>query len=295
MIYYLLYGLGQLIALALPLQGGYWLAEKIGSIWFYVNRKGRDVVLDNLRIIFAGEVISENEFKRAAREIFINFAKYLLEFLRLPKLDGKYIKEKIKFINFDALEVCKEKGVILLSGHLGNWELGAAVIAHWGLKLNGIALTHKYKKIDLFFKKQRELHGFKAMPLSSGSVRYLLKKLRIGEALALNGDRDFTYSGMEMNFFGKPALIPKGPAFFSLKTGCPIICTFMIREKDNSFSFFLEKPIYPPTNVASEENIREINKKIVGVLENYIKKHYTQWLMFYQFWSLDKKQKVEII
>lgn len=294
MIYYLLYKLGQFIAIVLPLKSGYWLAEKIGFIWFYVNRKGRSVVSNNLRIIFAGD-IGENELKKADREVFISFAKYLLEFLRFPKLDKKYIGDKIKLVNIETLESCRDKGVILLSAHLGNWELGAAVIARLGLKLNGIALTHKYEKIDLFFKRQREMHGFKSMPLGTGSVRYILKKLRLGEAVALNGDRDFTYNGIEMDFFKKPALIPKGPAFFSLKTGCPIICSFMIREKDNSFSFFLENPIYPPTEGVSEENMREINEKIVNILEKYIKEHYTQWLMFYPLWSLDKNEKVEII
>ena len=294
--YYLLYKIGQFLAISLSLKRGYWLAEKIGAVWFYLNRKARAKVLDNLEVIL--EQNKGKELKLAAREVFINFAKYLIEFFRLSKLSKQYIKEKINFKNFEVIESFRNKGVILLSAHLGNWELGAAIIAKLGIKLNIIAITHKHKKIDLLFRKQREKHGMKIVS-PGASIRGILKNLRAGEALALLGDRDFTYHGIEMDFFGKRTLIPKGPAFFSLKTGCPIVCLFPIREKDNSFSYFIEDPIYPPATPMSigvtDENIKKMNRKILKTIEKYIRRYYTQWLMIHRLWAGREEKREEII
>jgi KDO2-lipid IV(A) lauroyltransferase len=290
--YYFLYKIGQFLALSLPLKGAYWLAEKIGAIWFHLNRKAQAKVLENLKVILGQS--EEEKLKPAAREVFVNFAKYLVEFFRLRKLDSRYIKEKIKFKNFKSIEPFRNKGVILLGAHLGNWELAAAVMTKFGFKLNAIALKHKYRKIDLFFKNQRERHGIKIMS-PSVSIRSVFEKLKKGEALAVIGDRNFSSHGIEMDFFNRPTLIPKGPAFFSLKTGCPIICLFPIREKDNSFIFFIEDPIYPPVGGFNEENLKKMNKEILKTIEKYIKKYYTQWLMIHRLWGGKGEEREEII
>ncbi len=286
--YYLLYKIGQFLALSLPLNWGYWLTEKIGLVWFCLNYKERAKVLDNLKVILRQN--DEKKLKPLAREVFVNFGKYLFEFFRLPKLNKQYIKEKINFKNFKIIESLKNKGVILLSAHLGNWELGAAIMSELGIELNGIALTHKHKEIDLFFKKQRETHGIKTIPPAASSVKKVFERLKAGEALALLGDRDFSHHGIEMDFFSHLVRIPKGPAFFSLKAGCPIVCLFLIREKDNSFSFFIEDPVYPPATGLTDENMKKMNRKILKILEKYISAYCTQWLMIHRMWA-DKKEE----
>ncbi len=258
---------------------------------FCLNYKDRAKVLDNLKVILRQN--DEKKLKPLAKEVFVNFGKYLFEFFRLQKLNKQYIKEKINFKNFKIIESFKNKGVILLSSHLGNWELGAAIMSELGIELNGIALTHKHKGIDLFFKKQREAHRIKTVPPAASSVKKVFERLKAGEALALLGDRDFSHHGIEMDFFSHPALIPKGPAFFSLKAGCPIVCLFLIREKDNSFSFFIEDPIYPPATGSTDENMKKMNRKILKILEKYISTYCTQWLMIHRMWAGKKEEEKE--
>lgn len=292
MFYYFLYKLGQFLAAALPLKGGYWLAEKAGSFWFFVNWKARKKVLNNLKVIFQTE--ETRELKLPAREVFVNFAKYLVEFFRFSELNQQFIEKEVKINNLEVLKSFKNKGVILLSAHLGNWELGAEIVSKLGVKLNVVALSHKYEKIDLFFKNQRQKHGLTSIP-PGNSIREILRRLKSGEAVALLGDRDFSYHGVKMNFFNKPALIPKGPAFLSIKTGCPILCLFLIREKDNSFVYHIEEPIYPETKYFDDVNVRRLNEKIIKILEKNIKNYFAQWLMIHDLWSDDKKEKEEII
>lgn len=292
MFYYFLYKLGQFLAVFLPLKGGYWLAEKAGSFWFFVNWKAREKVLNNLEVIL--QTKEAKELKLPAREVFVNFAKYLVEFFRFSELNQQFIEKEVKISNVEILKSFKNKGVILLSAHLGNWELGAEIVSKLGIKLNVIALSHKYEKIDLFFKNQRQKHGLVSIP-PGNSTREILKRLKNGEAVALLGDRDFSHHGIKMNFFNKPALVPRGPAFFSIKTGCPILCLFLIREKDNSFTCYIEEPIYPETKHFDDGNVRRLNEKILSILEKNIKPYAAQWLMIHDLWSEDKNEKEEII
>ncbi|MFH1857190.1 MAG: hypothetical protein ABH836_08240 [Candidatus Omnitrophota bacterium] len=295
MIYYFIYRIAQILVLVLPLDAAYWLSEKAASIWFVFNLKDRAKVEDNLKIIFAQENLSEPDLREKAKEVFVNFGKYMVEFLRAHKLNRKYINTRIKFNNLEVINSFKGKGIIFLSAHLGNWELGAAVIAEMGIKLTALALTHSHKNINVLFRNQRESHGVKDMPLGTSSVKNILRGLKKGESLAILGDRDFGYGGgIKMDFFKKPALIPKGPAFFHLKTGCPIVPIFVVRQKDNSFTFFLDEPIIVNGEI-TDENMKEISSKIVAVMEKYIKNYSTQWLMIHRLWDIDNIEREEII
>ena len=100
-------------------------------------------------------------------------------------------------------------------------------------------------------------------------------------------DRDFGQNGVVLPFLGKQALIQKGAAIFSLKTGAPIIPTFMIRKQEGSFHLMVEEPIYPDKKFHGEipeEEIVVLIKKYLKVIEDKIYQYPTQWLMFRRYW-----------
>ena len=69
----------------------------------------------------------------------------------------------------------------------------------------------------------------------------------------------------------------------------------MIRNKDNTFNFFIEDPIYPVAKELTEENIKEMNRKMLKILEKYISTYSTQWLMIHRMWAGDEEESEEII
>ena len=112
-----------------------------------------------------------------------------------------------------------------------------------------------------------------------------IMSLRENGLLALLGDRDFTKNGIAIDFFGHPALVPKGPAIFSHRIGSVIVPCFMIRENDDSFTLFIEKPIYPAPGENEEKCISDITKKYLAVIESYVRRYPEQCYIFKNIWD----------
>lgn len=283
MFNYLLYRIGQFIALSLPLKLSYKLAIFFSDLHYIFADKDRLATKENLKVIFPEK--SLKEIYRLRLWIFRNFAKYLVDFFRFERLNLEYIKKNIRIENIGYFDeaLSKGKGVIVLTAHLGNWELGGVVVALLGYPFWVVALPHKHKMVNNFFNRQRESKGIKVIPLGK-AVRASLNVLKENGVLALAGDRDFTEKGIILDFFGKPAFFPEGPAAFSLKTGAAIVPCFMVRNKDDSFTLRIEKPLeFIPTG-NREEDLREIITRYKAIFEDYIRRYPDQWYMFRRFW-----------
>lgn len=283
MLNYFLYRIGQLIALSVPLKAAYRIAEFFSDMHYLFAFKDRAATKQNLKVIFPD--LSNREIRRIRIRMFRNFAKYLVDFFRFEKLDVEYINKKVRVENIhhfkDALS--KGKGVIALTAHLGNWELGGVVIALQGYSLWAVALPHKHKMVDRFFNRQRESKGMHVIPLGR-AVRACLNLLKENKLIALVGDRDFTERGLVMDFFGKPALFPEGPAAFALKSGASIVPGFMLRNKNDTFTLKIEKPVDYVITGDKEKDLRNLMSSYKKIIEDYIRRYPDQWYMFRKFW-----------
>jgi lauroyl/myristoyl acyltransferase len=165
MFNYLLYRIGQFIALAVPLKVGYKIAVLCSDTHHLFADKDRRLVQENLKAIFPNK--SAKELKKIRITMSRNFAKYLVDFFRFEKLDKEFIKKNIRIENIHHFNQAlnKGKGVIALTAHLGNWELGGVVIALSGYPFWAVALPHKDKKVDDFFNSQRISKGVNVIPL----------------------------------------------------------------------------------------------------------------------------------
>jgi len=285
---YILYRIGQFIALTLPLRFGYRLAVLISDIRYLFAYKDRANVKANLKAIFPEK--SEREIRKIRIRMFRNFAKYLVDFFRFSLIDQEYIRKNIHLENMHYIDEAlnKKKGVIALSAHLGNWELGAALLALLGYPFYAVVKPHKYKKVNDFFNFQRESKGVKIIPLGK-AVRQCLNVLKNNCMVALVGDRDFTEKGIIVDFLGRPAFLPEGAAAFSLKTGAVIVPGFMLRNIDDSFTLTMEKPIDFVPEKENQEAIRELILHYKTILEDYIRRYPDQWYMFRKFWVENHK------
>jgi KDO2-lipid IV(A) lauroyltransferase len=281
---YLIYKAGQFIALTLPLKVAYIAAVIISDLRYIFAFQDRRAVKENLKVIFPQK--SDREIRRIRIRMFNNFAKYLVDFFRFSKIDLEYIKNNVHIENkhyFDEA-LSRGKGVIVLTAHLGNWELGGIVVALLGYPFWAVALPHKHKKVDAFFNAQRQSKGVNVIPLGK-AVRQCLNVLKENKLVALVGDRDFTEKGIIVDFFGKPAFFPEGPAAFALKTGASIVPGFIVRNKDDSFTLKIEKPLEFNPALDAGKDLKEIVGQYKIIIEDYIRRYPDQWYMFRRFWK----------
>ena len=277
------YKIGKFLALILPLNVGYLIAIILSDFHYLISKKDRDIILNNLRAIFPSK--KEREIKKISVEVFRNFGKYLVDFFRFSKLNKEYILRNVKIEGREYLDrALKEKrGVVGLTCHMGNWELGGVVMAGLGYPICAVALPHRDIRVNNFFNRQREMKGLNVIPLGR-AVRSCIESLKENKIVFILGDRDFTQGGIILDFFNRPSFLPRGPAVFSLMTGSPVIPGFMIREKNKKFRLIFEKPIQSTPTGDQKNDIKELTKRCIERIEEYVKKYPEQWLMFQRFW-----------
>lgn len=296
MFNYFLIRLGQFIVLSFPLKIAYGIAVLISDINYLFAKADKQAVQENLKAIFPQK--NGQEITLIQKQIFRNFAKYLTDFFRFSKMDLEYIKKYVCIENKSYLDqaLAKGKGVIIVSAHLGNWELGAVVVSLLGYPFSAVALPHKNRQINNFFNHQRQIKNIKVIPLGK-AVRQCLDVLKRNEVLALAGDRDFTEKGMLLDFFGKPAIFPEGPAAFALKTGAALIPGFMYRDDFDRFILRFEKPLEFSASGNKAQDLKFLIENYKNIFQDYIRKYPQQWYMFRRFWieenkNLGQKEKV---
>jgi len=258
------------------------IASGIADLNFALNTRSRRAVMANLRHVM-GPSVSEAERTRVAKRTFRNFALSITDFLRFPVLSRKSL---VRMAGGESLAVIEGelksgRGVILLGAHVGNWEVGGAMLARKGLRLSVVALPHRNPLIDRFFVKRRRRKGINVVP-SRHATSELLSALRRNECIAILGDRNVSGRGIRREFFGSPAVVPYGHVALSLRTGAAIVPAFVIREKGARFRLCVENPIRPRRGSGAFEDLLS---QSLRVMEKYVRQYPDQWFAFEPIWQ----------
>lgn len=276
---YYFFLLGRFLASILGRNACYALAKILALLQFYISKKDRETVIYNLSPL----VDDKEHLRKYAKEVFVNFAYYLVDFFRFSKLDADFIKKYVKITGLENVNqsFSKNKGLIAVTAHLGNYELAAAVTSLLGYPVHAIALPHKDKRLNEFFNRQREISGIKVIA-ANVAIKRCFSLLKEGKLVAFLGDRDFFGGGLEVSMFSRNAILPRGPAFFAVKTGADIIPAFFIRENKKFYRLIFEKPICVGEDGLNTEE--DIIFRYVGVLSQYLKQYPGQWYMLAKYW-----------
>ena len=283
-MFFLLYRIGIAISLHTPLKIAYGFAAFVSTLYCLLSPRDRRAVKENLKIIFPE--ISNRALDGMTRRIYVNFGKYLVDFFRFSKIDRAYIEKYVKLEGFENLQDALKagKGVIALSAHIGNWELGAVVLATLGVPLSVVALDHKHSKVNDFFINQRRMKGVGVISIGV-ALRKCFTAFKENQVIALVGDRDYFDNGITVDFFGKRTILPKGPAVFSRRFNAPMVPIFMIRNDNDTFTLKIGEPIRIVHTTDEHGDLIEATKTMARTIENIIREYPTQWYVFRKFWE----------
>ena len=202
---YYFYKIAEFLTRILPLKISYLVAVLLSDCQYFLSAADRSSVADNLKTITGAPSVPSS----MVRAVFPTFGKSLIDFFTMThRVNKDYIKNSVHIEGMEHLNhVLKEgKGGILLSAHLGNWELAGSVISLLGYPLSVVALSHRDDKVNTYFNRQREFFGTKVIQ-TNVAIRRCLQDLKANRLIAILGDRDFGHHGIPMSFFGKKALI----------------------------------------------------------------------------------------
>ena len=283
MLNYLLYRLGEVLAFCLPFKALYFLAKILSTLQYLFSRTDRITVRENIKALFPG--IEARRLRKYTKGVFLHFSLYLANFFKFQRFSLGYIKSHVTVEGLKHIDAALSggKGLIIVSAHIGNWELGGITLGLMGYPLNAVALPHKHAAVDRFFNRQRESKGMHVIPIPH-AVRGCLEAFSRNEIVCLAGDRDFTQGGITVDFFGRPAMIPKGPAVFALRNKVPLVCGFTIQKENEQFLLFFNPAIQFSPSGEYEKDLRSLAKLYVAQIEDCIRKYPDQWAMFRKFW-----------
>ena len=269
------YRLAQWLSLRLPGGAAFRCAERLADAWCQLSAGNRAVVQANLSMALGRPVAAGDPL---VREVFRNFGRYLVEFFTSHLAERCRVQIQGDGHLDDARR--RHEGVIVLTGHVGNWELGAVALRRMGWPVSVVALPHEDPRMDRLFNRQRERSGLEVIPSGPEAARRSLQHLREGGLLGLVGDREFSDNGMRVSVCGQGFLLPRGPATLSLRSRAPMVPTFLIREAPWTFRLYVEAPIWPPARARDAQAVRAATQDYAAVFERYLKRFPTQWLMF---------------
>ncbi|MBM3859266.1 MAG: lysophospholipid acyltransferase family protein [Verrucomicrobia bacterium] len=286
---YLQLKLAEFLAHLLPRKVAYGLARRVADLYVLLDRRGRDAVMGNLRRIHrhSGVELSDRALRALARENFLNFAKYLVDFFKFLRPRQEILNRVLQYGN--ATEVLDKllthgKGIIIISAHLGNWELGASALAARGYKINAVVLWIPDPKVNALYQQQREARQIR--PIAMGrAARESIAALRRNEIVALVADRDYTVARDTVEFFGEPARLPHGPAKLALATGAPLLPVFIVRQRDDTFAYVIEEPIWADKQT---DTVETVMRGVVASLERGVSRYSEQWFLFHDLWNIEQ-------
>ena len=265
------------------------IGEKIAlffsKIWFTADKRHREVAIENITHAF-GDRMTPREINRTARKTFFYATNMIFETPRVYALKSKDVSKYYTVYGLQHLRMAhnKGKGVLMLSGHLGNWEISVQLNNLARLTVCGVYRKLDFAPMERYFHEKRESTGSRLYPLK-GAVHAILRELAAGNCMALLIDQNAKrHQSVFIDFFGRTASANMGPAYLALLTGVPVIMYFFVRENGKYRCEFL--PELPVVNTGDLENDLIVNTRIFNkALEGIIRRYPDQWFWVHNRWK----------
>ncbi|HEY6874498.1 MAG TPA: lysophospholipid acyltransferase family protein [Geobacteraceae bacterium] len=260
-----------------------------GGLFYLLLTEQRRGIRHNIRVI-----TGKSRVERLVFATFYKYARNWTDVLLMMRVSGPALFALLigKREGGEHLEnaLARGNGAILVSPHLGNWELGGLGLADLGYTLNVLTFREEDERVNELREEVRSKRGIRFIYVDRNDTSPLaiieaVNALRRNEVLALLGDRDGSSHTITVDFFGKPAHIPVGAAYLAMASGAPVLPVFVPLE-GGRYSTVMEEPIYFKGGHGEHgEAIREGTDRLLRVFERYIGRYPDQWYNFYDYWG----------
>jgi KDO2-lipid IV(A) lauroyltransferase len=260
------------------------LGRFLGRLAHRLARGPRRVARENIRRTIGAD-LSPEEIDGIVRDCFEHLGLCLMEFVALgahrEELMGRHDAEGVEHLE---RVVAEGRGGVLVSGHLGNWELHGAFFAGRGFPVHAMYKRLANPWIDRLVYDQRRASGM--TPLSNKEWRERIEEIFArGEILGMVSDQDAGKRGIFVEFLGRAASTFVGPAVISLRHGVPLIPTYMVRRPDGRYFVKVLPPLTIERTGDLEQDVAALTREWVRVLEEAVRRTPGQYFWFHRRWK----------
>lgn len=261
-----------------------------------LDRRHRNLAFSNLDIAFPD--LAREEKEAIVKESFRNLGRVVVETIRLPLLKRDNIERLVEYHPIFGLKNYLKarqgnRPVLFLAGHFGAWELLSAAHAIYGYPTSIIFRPIDNRYLDEFLTKQRCLHGNQLIP-KRGSIKTVLSKIRKGVDIGIIMDQRVSRKeGIWVDFFGHRASCSFAVPALAMKTGCPVIPTYLDYDPKSDKHFIVLKPPLEFVLTGDRKADIQANTQIcMNAFEEIIRERPEIWLWMHSRWKRrDRKPK----
>jgi KDO2-lipid IV(A) lauroyltransferase len=258
----------------------------LGRLMWAAGSKLRRTGLRNLEIAFPEKSVAERE--AILRGVYRMLGWQMAEFC---KMAGYSVEEASSFIRYDGLERYlaardKGKGVLVLTGHMGAWELSSFYHSLRGYPMSLLIRRLDHPQVDAYVNGIRCLHGNRVIH-KDDFARGLLTAMHRGETVGILMDTNMTPpQGVFVPFFGVPACTASGLARVALKSGAAVLPGFLLWEAaEQRYVLHFGEELVLVRSGHAEREIVENTALFTATIERYIRMYPEQWLWVHRRWK----------
>lgn len=262
----------------------------MGDFIYYTGILRKGVVNNNVKTAF-GDSITKDERKKIVHDFYRNIFMNVAEFARADKINKNFIDKYVKYDAGDLEKVdnalAKNKGLTILTGHVGNWEMLGIFFGTHGYQMHNIARAISGGVFNRLVIRQRMVSGNVIIDKRNALIKMVRVYKKNGIVGILLDQRASGKEGVEVEFFGKKAVTNKALGAVTRKMDIPVLPAFLMRDREN--------PMYHKIYIADEIEIQKTDdeegdlkvntQKFNDAIEKFIRAHPEQWFWFHSRWE----------
>jgi Kdo2-lipid IVA lauroyltransferase/acyltransferase len=265
------------------------VARWLGRTYFRMRPKYIQAVRANLGVI-QGQPPGTDAIRGLANKMVGNHFSTWIDFLhfasRPPDESARLVESVVGFSRIVEARQ-KGKGVLLLTAHLGNWEVGSFMLAQVRMPIHVVLVPDIFPGVERARQKLHERAQVIEIPVDRSFVPTLavMRALEANGIIAMQGDRDFDNTGLAVPFFGRESYFPRGPFRVAMATGAAVLPAFIIQVPDGRYRAVVEEPLEIRRSGDRDAALAENIRRYAVTLERYVRDFPDQWYCFYPFWD----------
>lgn len=267
-----------------------WCSYAIGHVgtWiaYHLMRAGTRALVDNFRYVRPGA--SDRELKQLALRTYRTYARDTIDFMRSVEMTPVQFRAIVASDNAEALDplLAHRRGVILVGGHFGNWELGGVALRHFkDCSLTVVGRPEPSPGVGAIRRRMREKFGIESLEIGNmlETALFLRRVLAANTVVAMLIDRHFGRDRLDVTFFGRPASFLRTPALIARMSGAPLLPASIIRQADGRFIGWFGTPVFVDGHQPVDEE--RATQAVAAQLETQIRANPHLWYQFYPYWT----------
>jgi KDO2-lipid IV(A) lauroyltransferase len=261
------------------------LGNGLGDLGFRMDRRHREIALDNLALAMGGELDPQQRLA-LAKAVYRHLGQILFEVGWSLAASPAELDAAIRIDGLDNYRAAfnQGRGVLVVTGHVGNWELTSIVADRAKIPIHVVYRPLDFTPLNDFFEKLRSRFGARLIPTSHAMIR-IIRALRKKEVVSILMDQSVDwYDGVWVDFFGHRTCTSKGMALIALKSRSPVIPVFLYRETAGYRAVFGEEiPL-----VLTGDKTKDIEANTLNyskAIEKAVRRHPEQWFWVHRRWK----------